>query len=236
MKENINKEIVLNRKIVIELKYKPNPKILDLKGSIVDSIQTLNLFSPFHWEIGVTGLLLKDSNEKNASRSQVIIDISKFGFICSKIDTIESFFSNYSKLYEVVNAIVDNLIIMRIGCRIQGTYKVKSQNFESVLTSFIKVFSSEIFLTDFPVKDLRVQINYQNGMYNVGPINENDEFLKNEFQYPERIDKVGVAIDTDNFLLNSSGNEDLNKISKIKDVFTASLAVEKSLYDKMKDF
>ena len=35
MKDNINSGLTLNRKIVIEIRFKPIPKILDLKGAYI---------------------------------------------------------------------------------------------------------------------------------------------------------------------------------------------------------
>lgn len=125
-------------------------------------------------------------------------------------------------------------MITRIGCRIQGSYKVKSQKFEQILESFKKAFPSTIFLEDFPSNDLMFRLNYNNGMYTIGPIKENDDFLKKEFPFQDRNNSIGIGIDTDNYLLKTNGNE--LKDTKIKDVLVASLAVEKSLFEKMKDF
>ena len=234
MKDNISTSITLNRKIVIELRFAPSPKLLDLKGTIINSLQELKVFTPLHWEIGDAIISIKDEPDNKNIRNHIIIELNRLAYISSKIDSIESYYSRFQKIYTEISKILDLKIISRIGCRIQGTYKVKSTKFDLILENFKKSFPTTIFLEDFPTTDLLFQLNYKNGMYRIGPIKENDEFLKREFPFPERKDIAGIGMDTDNFLLDKSGTG-IND-SKIKDVVTASLAVEKSLYEKMKDF
>jgi len=97
MKENIDNKFVLNRKIVIEIRFSPNPRILDLRGTIIKAFEPLNLHPIFHWELGDLGLVIKDSPDMNVVRNQILVDLNKFAFICSKIDSIESFYSKFNK-------------------------------------------------------------------------------------------------------------------------------------------
>lgn len=234
MKDNINTGLTLNRKIIIEVRFEPTPRVLDLKGTIVENIKKLNLFSVFHWELGDSTVLIKDAPVPNLVRNQIIVELNRIMFISSQIASIESFYSKFNKIFTQLSSIFEVKSITRIGCRIQGSYKVKSTDFENVLSSFKNSFPSNIFLEDFPSTDLLFRLNYQNGMYQIGPIKENDTFLKREFAYDERNNSVGIAIDTDNYLQKISEKE--LTPSKIKDVVIASLAVEKSLYEKLKNF
>jgi hypothetical protein len=234
MKDNISTEKILNRKIVIEIRFKPNPKLLDLKGTIINAIESLKLLSEFYWEIGDAVISMKDNKEQLNVRNQIIVEINRFAYISSRIDSIESFYSKFQKIYSELGKLTLFGEYSRIGCRIQGTYRVKSTKFDTILENFKNSFPNEIFLEDFPAKDLMFRLNYNNGMYIIGPIKENDDFLKKEFQFQNRNNSIGVGIDTDNYFLNE--NKEIIKDSRIKDVFTASLAVEKSLYEKLKDF
>lgn len=234
MKNNIDTGKTLNRKIVVELRFQPIPKILDLRGTIIEKIDNLKLFDVSNWELGDTNISVKDSLDDDYTRNRILIDLNRLLFISTKIDSIESFYSKFQKIYDAFTSLIEIKEINRIGCRIQGTYKVKSDNFDLIFTNFKNSFPSQIFLEDFPAKDLMFRLDYQNGMYNIGPVNIDDKFLKNEFKFIDKANKVGIAIDTDNFLFKTKGSS-LNQ-SKIKDVLTASLAVEKSLYEKMKDF
>lgn len=234
MKDNINTGLTLNRKIVIEIRFKPIPKILDLKGSIISSIEELGLFPVFHWEISDAVISIKDNNDNSNVRNLIIIELNRIAFISTKIDSIDSYFSKFQKIYAELGKVISVNSISRIGCRIQGTYKVKSNKFDLILNSFKEAFPSSIFLEDFPSVDLMFRLNYNNGMYIIGPIKEDDDFLKKEFPFQDRNNSIGIGVDTDNYLLKTNGDE--LKDSKIKDVLIASLAVEKSLFEKMKDF
>lgn len=234
MKDNIKASLTFNRKIVIEVRFEPLPRILDLKGTIVENIKKLNLFSIFHWELGDSTVLIKDAPVPNLVRNQIVVELNRIMFVSSQIASIESFYSKFHKIFTELCSIFEVKSITRIGCRIQGSYKVKSSDFENVLSSFKNSFPSNIFMEDFPSTDLLFRLNYQNGMYQIGPIKENDTFLKREFPYDERNNSIGIAIDTDNYLQKISEKELTS--SKIKDVVIASLAVEKSLYEKLKNF
>jgi len=82
---------------------------------------------------------------------------------------------------------------------------------------------------------LRLQIVYQNGNYHLGPVQENDPFLEREFKNPDRNNSVGIGLDTDNYL-SKTDKTNINGKAKIKDVIIASLAVEKSLVENLKEF
>ncbi|MBE7639593.1 hypothetical protein GUB10_04535 [Salegentibacter sp. BLCTC] len=235
MRNNIEKSLILNRKIVLELRFKPVAKFLDVKGSILDELFEQNIIKGGQWTIGDSGFKIADHTEETLVRNLLVMEVNRFALISSNIQSVESFISDVFKSYEIIKTHLGNITLNRIGCRIQGTYKTKSRKFNQILKKFEEEFPSTIFLKDFPTTDLRLQIVYQNGTYHVGPIQENDNFLNKEFRHPERNNDPGIAIDTDNYLLRTD-NQEINSKSKIKDVITASLAVEKSLVEKLKDF
>jgi hypothetical protein len=235
MKNNVDSSLILNRKIVIELRFTPVPRFLDLKGTLIEKINLLKIIGTSFWGIGDSAIKVSDSNDDNLERTRIHVEINRLSLISTRIDSIESYFSSFQKIHKVVEETLGDLDINRIGCRIQGTYKTKSKDFANILSNFKNSFPEQVLISDFPVKDMRFQLNYQNGQYHIGPVQENDQFLIMQFPYPERNNNVGVAVDTDNFLLKTK-NEELNQISKIKDVFTASLAVEKSLVSNLSNF
>lgn len=235
MKNNIDTSLILNRKIIIELRFKPVPRFLDLKGTILDKINSLNIINAADWNIGDSALKVADSNVQEKIKNIVQVDINRISLISSKVDSIEKLVTDFMKLYDSISELLGNLSISRIGCRIQGTYKCKSNDFNEILKNFKSSFPTQIFIDGFPVNDLRLQIVYQNGTYHIGPISENDPFLLREFKNSDRNNSVGIGIDTDNYLLKTDSNNIEGK-SKVKDVITASLAVEKSLVENLKDF
>lgn len=235
MKDNLDSKLILNRKFIIELRFTVVPKFLDLKGTILEKINSLKVINSINWSIGDTALKIIDSNNDEQARNIILAEMSRISYMSSQIDSIDKFFNDFSKLFNALKDILGILSIQRIGCRIQGTYKTKSNKYDDILKNFKESFPSNIFLEDFPTNDLRLQVVYQNGMYHIGPLKENDQFLQNEFKYVERVNSIGVALDTDNYLLNTD-TENLDNISRIKDVFVASLAVEKNLVEKLKDF
>lgn len=235
MKNNIDSSLIFNRKVIIELRFIPAPRFLDLKGTILDKINSLNIIKGADWSIGDSALKVSDNKNEELIKNIVQIEINRISLISSKVDSIEKLVTDFLKLYDTMNEILGELTISRIGCRIQGTYKTKSTEFDKILENFKNSFPSQIFLENFPTNDLRLQVNYQNGMYHLGPVKKDDPFLIKEFKNPDRNNSVGIAIDTDNYLLKSNNN-DITSKTKIKDVITASLAVEKSLVENLKDF
>lgn len=235
MKNNIDSSLILNRKVIIELRFIPAPRFLDLKGTILDKINSLNIIKGADWSIGDSALKIADNNKEELIKNIVQVEINRLSLISSKVDSIEKLVADFLKLYDTINDVLGGLTITRIGCRIQGTYKTKSTEFDTILENFKSSFPTQIFLENFPTNDLRLQIVYQNGTYHIGPVKENDNFLIREFKNPDRNNSVGIAIDTDNYLLKTGGN-DISSKTKIKDVITASLAVEKSLVENLKDF
>ena len=227
MKDNIDSKSIGNRKFIIELRFDHKVTLSDKKGAIIENIKALNIFVPLHWEIGVANAIIWDGEKKENARNIVMIELNRLCYISSKVDSVDCFYSNFSKIYDCVGNELGDFNIRRIGCRIQGTYKTKSTEFDTILDKMKKGFPSQFYLHAF-------QLNYKNGMYNVGPVKEDkDAFTEQNFAESYRIKHVGVAIDTDNYLTNEK--ESINEKSLIKDTYILSLSVEKQLFENLKD-
>ena len=235
MKDNIESKHICNRKFIIELRYDHKPIVADKKGAIIEGIKDLKLFPTLHWEMGAANVLLYDDTNKDECRNSIRVDLDRFAYISSKIDTVDSFYNNFEKIYNVIVKTIGEFNIRRIGCRILGTYKCNSTDFTSVMSNMRKDFPAKFYLETYPVKDLMFQVTYQNGMYNVGPVREGDDaFIENNFPSESRIRHVGVAIDTDNYLTNET--QSINESRLIKDIYMLSLSVEKDLYTNLKSY
>lgn len=236
MKDNIDSGVVINRKIVIELRITPMATILDKIGSISDSIAKKNIFKPENfWEIGGSErrVQLRDYSKQDDARYSAIVEYNRVSFFCSKIDSIDSFFNQYKKFYEAIKETIPEWEVIRIGCRIQGAYKTSYEDYATLIDHFKAIFPNQFYLQDFSANNFSFRVDYQSGMYQIAPLNSDDAFYTREFPLKIRDPKVGVMMDTDNYLLNQPGDPKIDSIEKIKSVLVASLAVEKALYSNL---
>lgn len=233
MKENIESKNIGNRKFIIELRFEPKITMLDRKGSLVEKIQETKVFPLSYWEIGQSEVIIRDDKKGNA-HNIAVVTFNRISFISFKINSVESFYANFIKVYEAVISVLGKLTITRIGCRIIGTYKCSSTEYKSVLKNFQNSFPVRFYLQKYPAKDLRFELIYENGAYQVGPLDLNDDYFVREFDIPDCNKHVGIAIDTDNYITNET--KEINDRSLIKDVYMLSLSVEKDLYSNLNDF
>lgn len=234
MKENIDSKNIGNRKFIIELRYDSKVTMLDVKGALVEKIQETGVFPYSHWEIGQSNVSVRDAKQKEDSLNIALVTLNRINFISYKIDSVESFYANFVKIYDAIIKVLGQLSITRIGCRIIGTYKSKSIDYKDVLKNFHNSFPAAFLLEKYPAKDLLFNLTYENGMYQIGPVDANDDFYMREFDVPNCNKHVGIAIDTDNYLTNET--REINDKSLIKEVYMLSLSVEKDLYSNLKDF
>lgn len=232
MEDSIKSTSINNRKIVIEIRYEPNPSFLDSRGSLVKKLVEAKLIPDAQWELGIGEIKLSDSLKANESRQVIYADLHRLTLISSKKDSNASFFHFAEKAFKIFKEVIPSYTIIRIGCRIQGTYQSKSNDYNQIVNNFKTLFPSQFLLEDFNVKDLRFQLIYQNGQYHIGPVNKDDSFMKTEFPFDDASKSIGFAIDTDNYIIRSKEKEIIND-SVIKDVYITSLSVEKSLFDKL---
>ncbi|WP_418874760.1 hypothetical protein [Xylanibacter rarus] len=234
MQENIETKNIGNRKFIIELRFDPKVSMLDKKGLLAEQIGNCKAFNINHWEIGQGEVSIRDNEDKEKATNIVVVTYNRLSFISFKINSIEGFYSTFKKIYEEVILVLGELNIRRIGCRIIGTYMVKSKDYNSVLNNFKSSFPAKFLLEQYPAKDFLFNLVYENGMYQIGPLNEEDGFYDREFKISDCKKHVGVVIDTDNYLTNETQN--INSKSLIKDVYTLSLSVEKDLYSNLAEF
>jgi hypothetical protein len=232
MENTISSKFIHNRKIIIEIRYKINPLIVDKKGEILNEFIENNLILSSHWNLGNGEFNLRDNTDDDEARMVIFCDSNRLAIISSDVASNERYFDTADKAYKMLKKVIPNIDIERIGCRILGTYKTNSTAYKNILQKFKSLFPDQILLEDYIVEDLRLQLVYQNGQYNIGPINKNDPFLKKQFTHSEAVNEIGFAIDTDNFYRKIKESEKVGE-AKIKDVFMASLSVEKSLFEKL---
>lgn len=232
MENNISLSSINNRKIILEIRFEANPLVIDIRGKLAKKLQSENIIANSKWELGNGDLKIVDDLNPDNTRQLVYVDSQRFTVICSNNQTTDSFLNIVNKSYKIFTEIIGEIVITRIGCRILGTYKTKSTDYSTVVSNFKALFPSQVLLEEFVVKDLRLQLIYQNGQYNIGPISKDDNFLKNEFRFDDVVKSVGFAIDTDNYILKSTEKQSISETS-IKDVYLTSLSVEKSLFDKL---
>ena len=206
MQENIETKNIGNRKFIIELRFDPKVSMLDKKGLLAEQIENCKAFNINHWEIGQSEVSIRDHEDKEKATNIVAVTFNRLSFISFKINSIEGFYSTFKKIYEAVINVLGELNIRRIGCRIIGTYMVKSKDYNSVLNNFKASFPAKFLIDQYPAKD----------------------FLFNFKKH------IGVVIDTDNYLTNETQN--INAKSLIKDIYTLSLSVEKNLYSNLAEF
>jgi hypothetical protein len=95
MKNNIDSSLILNRKVIIELRFNPAPKFLDLKGTILDKINSLNIIKGADWSIGDSALKISDSNKDELIKNIIQVEINRLSLISSKVDSIEKLVSDF---------------------------------------------------------------------------------------------------------------------------------------------
>lgn len=226
--ENIDKSSVLNRKMIVELRFKPIPTFLDKKGKILSEME--GFIPNGFWSFGELAVKISDNNVENLVRTSLAVEINRFAYVSTKIDSIQKYVDDIDSMYKALVQVFPNIEIARIGCRIQGTYKTASRKFDDVVEKFKNHFPDKLFFDGYQLKDLRLEVRHGQGMYILGPVNANDSFLEQNFNYEGRNNGVGIGLDTDNFLVETDPKE-LNSIEKIHDVIRASLSVEKSLVE-----
>ena len=234
MTDNIDYKNIGNRKFIIELRYDYKVLFLDKRGQIVEAIRSLNVFSKFHWNIGQGDVIIKDDIDDKEVKNSFRISINQINFISYQIDSVESYYNKFEKIYNKIREILGDLEIFRIGCRIIGSYYTKSGDFNTIIKNMKDCFPKNFLLEKYPSKDMNFSLVYENGMYNIGPLSDTDIFYARDFDIKTCKKHIGIAIDTDNYIQKNGNN--INDKSLIKDVYTLSLSVEKDLYSNLKDF
>lgn len=232
MEDSIKSSLINNRKIIIEIRYESNPKVIDARGTLVSKLLEANIIQNAQWELGIGEIKIANSLKANENKQIIYADLHRLTIMSTKQESNASFLHFFDKTFKIFKEVISNYVIVRIGCRIQGTYQATSKEYTKIVDNFKNLFPNQFLLEDYTVKDLRFQMIYQNGQYNIGPVDTDDSFIQSEFPSDEAIKGVGFAIDTDNYIIRSKEKEIISE-KHIKDVYITSLSVEKSLFEKL---
>ena len=232
MEDNIEKKYIGNRRIILELRFDHKMILADKKGELIDDLKKCMVFNPYHWEMGMANFVLFNGPKKDDSNTTLNVELNRISYISRKIDSVDSYYNNFMKLYNVIVDTLGTLNVQRIGCRIQGTYYSNDNSFQVLLKKMKSIMPQQFLLEDYSTTDYRFEHRYRNGMYMIGPVNNNNEpFMMEVFPNADSKKHIGFAIDTDNYITNEVQNIDDGKL--IKPVFTASLSVEKKLFSNL---
>jgi len=233
MQDFIESKYILNRKIVIEVRYGILPFVLDNRGMIADSIISTKAIKSSNWGFAHNGIEVYD--EINTRAEFFRVDINVFTLIDETFHSNEEYWNKFSNLYKTLVDVLEHpdQKFLRIGCRILGTYNFNNKTYEDVSHMFIKHFPTSLTIDSLKYNDSKLLLVYDNGRYECGPVNQNDPWTEMNFMKTSKFNpSFGFAIDTDNYSLNT-GNLNLASLSKIKDVFAASLAIEQNIFQKI---
>jgi len=232
MEDNIEKKFIGNRRLILELRFDHKMILADKKGELIENLKESRVFNPYHWEMGAANFVVFNGTKKEDSSMTLNVELNRFSYICRKIDSVEGYYNNFKKLYDILIRTIGSLSVQRIGCRIQGTYFSGDTSFQDLLKRMKSLMPQQFMLEDYSAMDFRFELRYRNGMYIIGPVNEkNEPFMMEAFPYVDSVKHIGFAIDTDNYITNEVQNIDDEKL--IKSVFMASLSVEKQLFSNL---
>ena len=156
---NLDTKAIGNRKIIIETRFDPIVSMLDKRGQIVDAVLSAGLLNTPHWEVGPSEVNFRDCEERDDARNFVSVRFNRINIMSLQIDSIESYYDKFSKLYDRINSIIGTSVVRRIGCRVMGTYRTRSTSYESILSNFLKLFPERLQLTKFPANDLLINLS-----------------------------------------------------------------------------
>jgi hypothetical protein len=232
MKDNIKTEFIINRRFIVEFRFRSNPIFFDKRGAIIDKIKKDSSLKFTMWDINESSVHLYDGNDPSEISNTMNVEVEKISFSSIKIDSVISFSNTFEKLYNLLISEYPIEDIRRIGVRIQGLYKTDYKTYDELLTKVKGCFNNNIFYKDFESNTISIKVRYKNGFYELLPISEDDKGIDNIFNRERAKKDFGIWIDTDNF----QTNEDHNTLSfsNFQDIYKASLSVEKFLFDQIR--
>lgn len=192
-----NSENVINEQI-LEIRFAPNPKILDYRGTFSEQIQAL--MGLVHWKIDTNRIDVYDDNETR----RFFLSFRNFGTVIRNTDT-RNYFSDQSIKFarflidkkEFGSPIIDRVGVRSRFCiRYDSSYETLLEQFSSKLITFTPQFLTAIdgkiidFNFPFIIKTSSGVINA-----NIGPIN-NEQF-KEQFPFSNIEIGQGIFIDVD---------------------------------------
>jgi hypothetical protein len=77
MEDSIKSTSINNRKIVLEIRYEPNPSVIDSRGLLVKKLIDGEIIANAQWELGMGEIKLSDSLKANESRQLIYADLHR---------------------------------------------------------------------------------------------------------------------------------------------------------------
>lgn len=86
MKDNIANKFIGNRKIIIELRLKAKPTILDHLGELAEAMEKSKVFPTTNWEIDGGTLVTRNNAVKEEASDVFSVSFNRIHYISDKID------------------------------------------------------------------------------------------------------------------------------------------------------
>ena len=198
---------------ILEIRYKPIPKLLDYRGALVEAIA--NHMELPQWKIIENRIdIYDDDNTKHA-----FVSYRNAGFVVNDADTKNYFSDQAVKLFLYLHRLPgfeEKPFVERIGIRTRFC-KPYGGTFESLLENYSKKYMG---VTDQAAKilngklaDIGGSVNYSSGQgnYNIGSGPMKSEQIRNFVDTEKEIPEVGLFFDIDYWIMprKELGSEDI---------------------------
>lgn len=214
-------------KYFFEIRYKSNPKVLDLRGSWAEKVSEYMELP--HWRIEENRIDIYDKDSKN----RVFIGFKNSGFVSSDVPTSNYFPDKSIKFFKFVlelDGFNAPIIVNRIGLRLQS-YSAFKGTFEELLrrysSKFLNMNENAKKIFDAKLVDIGGPLSFVNKHGNFytmsGPMN--DVQASQLLNRKDKLPKVGLYFDIDYW---QKPNKKIGNVKILKQIH----AYSKETWDK----
>lgn len=216
---------------IAEIRYPAAPKLLDMRGKIIEEIhpEIQDYFK--HWKTDIGTVTF--SNNQEIQVGEFVISLKRTALIIEDIGSSQEFLDKTKKYFKLMYRVFGNEVerLTRVGVRFVEICTLPGENkFDDMLD---RISSKFLNLPDdlaIQQTDNLVKVVHKNGFFQIGPVKKEEAWVKQVFADIDRnIPEAGVGLDIDSYSTDIEVTSEQQLLTAINAVFKVTKSVEESL-------
>ncbi len=230
------KKIVKTKsRLIMEIRYPALLAAFDRRGKVLEKMRSEFGNKIEHWKSESVAVHFADDFDKPSK--QILVDHLRSFIMYEDPGTEGEFKDDVVRMVKVLKKVFPTELgsVDRLGVRSISIFEVSGiTTYNDALSLVMKKYFSEKIPISIKPKDCRATFVHENGMLNIGPVKDDEAWVKQTFSQPDKnVPAFGLGVDVDSYASNMELKSDSQAAKNINTVFDLTKATEREVVDSL---
>ncbi len=222
-------------RMIMEIRYPALFAAFDRRGKVLEEMRSEFGNKIEHWKSEGVAVHFADDFDKPSK--QMLVDHLRAFIMYEDPGTEGEFKDDAVRMVKVLKKVFPTELnsVDRLGVRYMSIFEIDEiTTYNEALALVMRQYFSEKIPISIKPKDCRATFVHENGMLNIGPVKDDEAWVKQTFSNPDKnVPAYGLGIDVDSYASNMELKSESQVAKNVSAVFDLTRATEGEVVDSL---